>query len=354
MFSVLSVVNFSVCRYSSCAVDKFSFGLSCYSFPFSCGFAKRDGCVCEKPMNGLDLVDLAASYGMTSVEFPLGIIPDHTEVGMDRFGDLLRSKGMTFSLDLPVLDVAQAKRELPLAKRAGATVVRCMVSGFLEGARNKYVADWNVHMRDMMAKLWAVRPLLDELGMVLAIENHQDVTSADLVALCEAGGPRVGVTLDVVNPLAVGEEPYEFAERVGPRIKNIHIKDYTIHPTDSGYQLVRASIGEGVIDWRRMLTYVRGVAPDALWHVELAAINARHIRLYEDQWWQGYPPRDVRDTLSLSRFVAHATHMQAKDAPWQTPWEQQASAADCEAYERDQMERTVSYLKTELAEIIGR
>ena len=85
-------------------------------------------------MTGLDLVDLAASYGMSSVEYPLDMIPDHTEAGMGRFGELLRSKGMTFALDLPVLDVAQAQRDLPLAKRAGARVVRCMVSGFLEGA----------------------------------------------------------------------------------------------------------------------------------------------------------------------------------------------------------------------------
>jgi len=303
-------------------------------------------------MNGLDLVDLAERYGMTSIELPINIIPDHTERGMDQLGERLRAKGMLYSLDLPVLDVDQARRELPLAKRAGATVARCMVSGFLEGARAKFIPDWNAHMRDMLAKLWALQPLLAELDMVLAIENHQDVTSADLVTLCEAGGPHVGVTFDVVNPLAVGEEPYVFAERIGARIKNIHIKDYTIHPTDSGYKLVRASIGEGVIDWRRLLSYVRTVAPQALWHVELAAISARHIRLYEDQWWVGYPPRDVRDTLPLARFVAQ--NLQPKDAPWQTPWERNASAEECEAYERGQLDQTVSYLRTALGEVVRR
>jgi sugar phosphate isomerase/epimerase len=196
-------------------------------------------------MNGLDLVALAAQHGMTSVEFPLALIPDHTEAGMDRFGELLQSHGIVFALDLPVLDVAEARRQLPLAKRAGAKVVRCMASGFLEGARAVHVPDWNAHMRGMMDKLVAVQPLLDELDMLLAIENHQDVTSDDLIALCEAGGPRVGVTLDVVNPLAVAEEPYDFARKVGPRIFNIHIKDYTIHPTPSGYNLARAGIGDG-------------------------------------------------------------------------------------------------------------
>lgn len=328
-----------------------SFGLSCYSFPFSCGFRNKAGkAVCEHPMHGLDLVELAAKHGMTSVEFPLSILPDSSDAGVDRFGQLLREKNMAYVLDLPVIDVAQAERELPRAKRAGASVARCMASGFLEGARSVHMPDWPGHMRDIAARLRALGPLLESLDMRLAVENHQDVTAADLLGLCEAGGPRVGVTLDVVNPLAVAEEPFEFARAVGPRIFNIHIKDYTIHRTHSGYNLVRASIGEGVIDWRAMLTLIRDVAPAAYWHVELAAIEARHIRLCEDQWWQGYPPRDVRDMLSLFRYVAR--HAQPDDAPWQTPWEQGAPADACESYERDQLDRTVAYLKTELKDIV--
>jgi len=332
--------------------DKVAFGLSCYTFPFSCGFLERDGrSACPQPMNGLDLVEMAARYGMTSVEFPISIIPDHSEAGMDRFGELLRSRGLSFVLDLPVLDVAQAQEELPLARRAGARVVRCVASSFLEGARAIHAPDWNAHMRDMMARVLAMRPLLDALDMVLAIENHQDVTSDDLLVLCQAGGSRVGVTFDVVNPLAVAEEPYEFARKLGPRILNVHIKDYTIHPTLSGYNLVRAGIGEGCIDWRAMLKLLRQVAPGALWHIELAALNARHIRMYEEGWWCGYPPRDIRELLPLLRFVAR--HMQPPDAPWQTPWERNASPEVCERYERDQLDRSVFYLKTELADVVG-
>lgn len=301
-------------------------------------------------MNGLDLVDLAAQHGMTSVEFPHNILPDHSEAGLDRFNALLQSKGMKYVQDLAVIDVEAFRKALPLGKRAGAQIVRCTISGFLEGARAKMVSDWDAYMRDMIGRVVAVRPLLDELDLYLAFENHQDANCGDILALCTAGGPRVGATLDVVNPLAVAEEPYEFAERLGDRIFNIHIKDYTIHRTESGYNLARASIGEGCIDWRRMLTQIKAVAPKAMWHIELAALSARHIRLYEDQWWRGYPSRDVRDTLSLSRFVAH--HTQPDSAPWQTPWECNAPADECEAYERGQLDRTVAYLKNELSDLV--
>lgn len=334
------------------AVEKVNFGLSCYSFPFTCGFLKRDGVsACPKPMNGLDLVDLAAQHGMTSVEFPHNIIPDHSEAGLYRFNALLKSKGMSYILDMGIIDVEEMRRVLPLGKRAGARIVRCTITGFLEGARAKMVPDWDAYMRDMIGRVQAVRPMLEEHDLYLAIENHQDAGSADILALAEAGGPRVGATLDIVNPLAVAEEPYEFAERLGDRIFNIHIKDYTVHRTESGYNLARASIGEGCIDWRRMLTLVKRLSPQAAWHVELAALYGRHIRLYEDQWWRGYPQRDVRDLLSLFRFVAH--HTQPDTAPWQTPWESNAPAEACEAYERGQLDRTVAYLKHELSDLVA-
>jgi sugar phosphate isomerase/epimerase len=333
-------------------VEKINVGLSCYSFPFSCGFLKRDGVsACAKPMNGLDLVDLAVQHGMTSVEFPHNIIPDHSEAGLDRFHALLQSKGMQYVLDMGIIDVEEMRRVLPLGKRAGAQIVRCTISGFLEGARARMVPDWDAYMRDMIGRVQAVRPLLEEHDMLLAIENHQDANCGDILALAQAGGPRVGATLDVVNPLAVAEEPYEFAERLGDRIFNIHIKDYTIHRTESGYNLARASIGEGCIDWRRMLTLIKRVSPAATWHIELAALNARHIRLYEDQWWRGYPARDARDMLSLFRFVAH--HTQGDAAQWQTPWECDAPADECEGYERGQMDRTVAYLKNELSDLVS-
>jgi sugar phosphate isomerase/epimerase len=157
-------------------------------------------------------------------------------------------------------------------------------------------------------------------------------------------GPRIGVTFDVVNPLAVGEEPFRFAEKLGSRIIDVHLKDYTIHPTPSGYKLVRAALGEGVMDWQRMVSLVRKQAPDAVFHIELAAIYARHIRLLEDDWWTGYPPRSAHELVPTLRFAAQ--HAQPPGAPWQTPWEAGDSFDACERYEREQLDRSIRHLDT--------
>ncbi len=320
------------------------FGLASYSFPFTCGFAKRDGRGIASPMDAYALIALADRHNLRGIEIPFfQLLPDQTPATIDALGEALRSRGMSFVLDTAVLDVANLREVLPLAKRAGATTVRAMLSGFLEGDRANKMPDWSGHMRDAMHKLFEIYPLLEELDLTLAIENHQDATSDDLLTLCGVG-PRIGVTFDVVNPLAVGEEPFVFARAIGSRIFNVHLKDYTIHDTASGYELVRASLGQGIIDWPAMLKLIGEIAPGASYNIELAAIYSRHIRLYEDAWWQGYPARSAAELLPTLRFVA--SHRQDSDAQRKTPWETGASFDACERYERDQLDASVAYLNT--------
>lgn len=320
------------------------FGLNAFSFPFACGFVKRDGVGIAKPMDAYTLSELAARHDLSGLDIPLaGLLPDLETATVDRFAAALRARNQTFMLETGVIDVPTLQRMLPLVKRAGANTTRVMLSGFLEGGRAIHVPDWNAHMREAMQKLFTLYPLLDELDMRLAIENHQDATSDDLMALCTVG-PRIGVNFDVVNPLAVAEEPFAFARKLGARVFNVHLKDYTIHPTPSGYKLVRAELGAGVIDWQALITLVREQSPDATFHIELAAIFARHIRFYEDAWWRGYPPRSAHDLLPTLRFAAQ--HAQPPGAESQTPWERGEPFDACERYERDQFDASVAFLNT--------
>jgi hypothetical protein len=55
--------------------------------------------------------------------------------------------------------------------------------------------------------------------------------------------------------------------------------------------------------------------------------------------------------LPLFRFIAQ--HLRSADEPWHTPWEHDAGAEECERYERGQLDRSVHYLKTELADIVN-
>ncbi|NJM06747.1 sugar phosphate isomerase/epimerase [Candidatus Gracilibacteria bacterium] len=220
------------------------------------------------------------------------------------------------------------------------------MSTVLEGARASFPGGWVAHQQEIARRIVALRPLLEEYDLRLAIENHQDATADELLELCAIGGERVGVTFDVVNPLAVGEEPFAFARKVGARIFNVHLKDYRVYATPSGYRLVRCALGEGIIDWRAMLALLAELAPDAPQHIELAALYARHIRFFEDDWWQGYPPRDVRDVVPTLRLLAYHAH---HSDDWQSPWERNLSGDEVAGWELAQLEQSVAYL----AEVTG-
>jgi sugar phosphate isomerase/epimerase len=322
------------------------FGVAAYSFPCSCGFLRREGITGRiGKLDAWGMIELAKTWELAGIEIPLaGMLPDLDDRTIDQLRATLDQHGLTLVADTGIVDVPALAEVLPKAARAGARVVRATLSNILEGARAGIPGGWDAHFAEMRRRVAELGPLLAEYDLVLALENHQDVTSDDLLALCEAGGERVGITFDVVNPLAVGEEPFAFARRIGPRIFNVHIKDYLIYPTSSGYRLVRAAIGEGVIDWAAMRALLAEVAPAAPQHIELAALYGRHIRLLEDEWWQGYPARDVREVIPALRFAAQ--HARPADEPWETPWERAQPDAEVARWELDQFEASVRHLRT--------
>ena len=120
---------------------------------------------------------------------------------------------------------------------------------------------WPGYLAEIARRLREVRALAEETGVAIALENHQDLTSDELVALCEeVGSPQIGVNLDAGNPLAVGEEPLAFARRVMPYLKNVHLKDYQLHRTPRGYRLTRCPIGVGVLDLAVLSTAIANAA----------------------------------------------------------------------------------------------
>lgn len=296
-------------------------------------------------LDAFGLLRLAAEYGLASIETPLSsMLPDLSEETIDQLRAACEATGLSLVVDSPVVEVAPLRMLLPIARRAGARVVRAMSSTILEGARARIPGGWPAHLGEMRRRIVELRPMLEHYDMVLAIENHQDATSDDLLELCEAGGPHVGVTLDVANPLAVGEEPLAFARKVGPRVHDVHLKDYRVYLTPSGFRLVRCDLGQGVIPFPELLRLLAEVAPNPTLHIELAALYARHIQLLEDEWWEGYPPRDVREVLPALRVVAGAAR--PADEEWRTPWEADAAADEVERYEQTQLERSVRYLQS--------
>ncbi|HMP41613.1 MAG TPA: TIM barrel protein [Roseiflexaceae bacterium] len=321
-------------------IGKNPIGLAAYSFPWRCGFAGTGTPrVCPNPLRADELLSLAIEYDLASLEIPLMLLRDTAPATLRAFRARADAHGITIVVDTPVIDEAQLAEAIPAAAALGARVVRVMLSSILEGSRTTAPGGWPAYLDQMIARLRRLRPIAEQHQVILAPENHQDATSADLIRVCdEVGGEYIGVTLDAVNPLAVAEEPIAFARALGSRIVDVHLKDYHIYPSGSGYRLVRCALGEGVLDLPALFGVLADVAPRATCNI------ARHIRIYEDDWWDGFGPRDVRDLLPVLRFVQR--HQRSADEEWRTPWERDADLGEVGSYEEAQVARSVAYLRS--------
>ena len=141
----------------------------------------------------------------------------------------------------------------------------------------------------------------------------------------------------------MGEDPVAFTARAASRVRHVHLKDYRAVFTNEGYRLVRCVIGEGVVpffEMARVLATYHNTLPAS---VELAALEARHIRAFTPGWWSGYGPREAAEfgeavgRLRINRIT--------DDELWQTPWELGASAEEIIAYEHAQVRESMANLR---------
>jgi sugar phosphate isomerase/epimerase len=232
---------------------------------------------------------------------------------------------------------------IPQAAALGASVLRVIVSRVLGGNRRQMGGGWGAHLDKARDALRAVRSLAEAHDVTIAVENHQDIASDELVRLCEeVGGRQVGVTLDTGSALAVAESPLAFARRVGPLVRNVHIKDYHIFLSPTGYRLSTCAIGDGAVDFPALFSLFAD-RPDLPMSIELGARQARHVELFDEDWWSEYPPRRVSDLLDALRTIA--PRARRADEDYRIPHERGASPDELRAYELAEFERSVAYLK---------
>jgi sugar phosphate isomerase/epimerase len=224
----------------------------------------------------------------------------------------------------------------------GARTLRMHLTPVLEGARAALGPRWTElfsHARDVIRR---DAPRAADAGLTVAIENHQDLASDELVALSEEAGDNVGITLDTGNPFSVGEDPIGFIDRAGHRIRHLHLKDYVAQFTPEGYRLIRCATGDGCVPFEEIASRLPA---DTLFtaSIEIAALDARHIRAFTPEWWAGYPSRPPAELARAVERLKQACLAQGAD--FRTPWEKGEPPHAIAAYERRQLDKSVENLR---------
>lgn len=318
-----------------------STGLNPYGIAYSLGILGR-GTPRANP-NPLTLdqyLDLAIGLGASGVEIDGGMLIAMEARDLERLSDRVSARRLWVVVASSLL--AQDHTEL-MARgcKLGARVMRLSLTAVLCGDRAAIGEGWAPLVVQTRARLRALAEQARAEDLDLALENHQDFTSSELMELAQTAGPNVGICMDTGNPLAVGEESMSFAKAVAARLRHAHLKDYRAQSTDAGYRLVRCALGDGAVPFRELLPMFDSLGITAC--IEGGAHEARHVRFMQPGFWDLYPPHSAAALSACLRALE--VGRLARDADFRTPWEQGAGGEAICSFEQDELEQSVAFLR---------
>ncbi|AZN41334.1 sugar phosphate isomerase/epimerase family protein [Paenibacillus albus] len=313
------------------------FGLTAYGTVYHMGLAGASNRV---RITAKDQIDMAEAYGLEGVEIPLDILSQSDPAEVAAYA---RQKGMFVNVAMGGFEPAALVKALHMAKLAGAITLRTVVGGAKFGGDRRHMAGtWQPFLQQILSSFQEATEVAETLGVNLTVENHQDISSEEILWLCETiGSERFGITLDTGNPLATAEHPADFFRKVAPYVKNAHLKDYKIYRSEDGYRLVRCAVGQGVIDFPGLFQLLSEVNPNVTMSVEHGALEARHVRVLQEDYWTEYPPRTAAQLTRILRFVEDNARA---GGDWRTPFERGQSADEIAKYELEEMDIAMGYL----------
>lgn len=226
-------------------------GLDSYSYHLAFGchpdFQPRN------PMTLFDFIEKVESLGLDGFQIDPMHLPEKSESYLRDVADFARGKNLFIEYGTIGIEPQNIIEEIRACQILGSPILRTFL-GFDRFDKNTNIPR---ELDRAEKQLRQILPDLAEAKITLAIENHGDVTSDELVGLIgRLGSPYVGICLDVGNPLAVLEDPVFAADKMAPFAVTTHFKDYALEMTNYGFKVSGCVIGDGVIDLDRIFDII--------------------------------------------------------------------------------------------------
>jgi sugar phosphate isomerase/epimerase len=120
-------------------------------------------------------------------------------------------------------------------------------------------------------------------GVRLLLENHSDFTVDEYERIVrDVGRDRMGVFLDLINPLVTFDDPLRAIERLGPLASSGHIRDFelrSIQQPDNyhrrGFEVLYRYPGEGVAPLAGLVTKLAQVVGARPYDLSIEGLDSR-------------------------------------------------------------------------------
>ncbi len=186
--------------------------------------------------------------------------PQQIMAMVDKAG--VKISGLSTHSDLldPEFGVLYARKGIHYAKALGVDIVQI--------CETMYPPDW---MKDddayaiMKMVLRAIAETCADNGVYIAIEQHGPYTAKvdSLLKILElVDSPWIRVNYDCGNTFLSGEDPYKMLDAVADKIVHVHAKDISVKQAEEERGKVTGTpvgcaCGDGVIDWKRVVTRLK-------------------------------------------------------------------------------------------------
>jgi sugar phosphate isomerase/epimerase len=205
-----------------------------------------------------DFVEFARSQNVDEVAVEACFFPVHDaaycrdlksrldDAGLSRVVGWGHPDGLHGGRDREAL--ADLKRTIPMARKLGTQLMRIVACSMVhvEEPHEQLVRDSIVMLKEAV-------DVAREYDVTLALENHIDFTSGEILEILEGvGSDNLKVNFDTGNSLRLYEDPVAACRAVAPHIVSTHTKDITVRrggaPSQRFLWWPSCTVGTGLVD----------------------------------------------------------------------------------------------------------
>jgi 3-oxoisoapionate decarboxylase len=220
-------------------------GLSTYAFFWQ--FSET----AARPLTLTDMVNKTHEQGLSVFQIcDYAPIQTMSHSALAEVREVAESSSVQLELGTRGIQTSHLMNYLDIASNLGSTFLRTML----------HTPDDKPSVPEAIALLKEVLPAFTERGITIGLETYEQVSTDDLIRVVEGvGSPFLGVCLDPANSVARLELPTDVIDRTAPFVVNMHIKDFTFTRQAGwvGFSLIGCPLGEGFLDYDRMIAVVQ-------------------------------------------------------------------------------------------------
>ncbi len=220
-----------------------------------------------RQLTTLELLDEAMRMGLDGLHLDDGVLENLDPAFLREINIAAVERGLyleyNFSMDLGGMGIGiqhDLEGAIATAANLGADIVK--VSMDLKRPRPVSASRFHPAVMEQMksfgSRLKASAPVAEDAGIRIAVENHCDSFSEEILWLLDlVDHPAVGACIDTVNALMVMEDPMQAIANLAPRAYTNHFRDDRIEFQRYGFKLTGTAVGEGDIDIKRAYKIIK-------------------------------------------------------------------------------------------------